>query len=1107
MAMELSASNLKGALMSDLIITNQDKFLSKVIEDILPTSEKLYFLVGYFYFSGFEKIYSQLGDKQLKILIGMSIEKDLSNHIKEFYIISNRQQSRLEIKKEYFSSLVQVFNDTDYFDSAERIKAFELFLGKIRDGSLQIKKTALPNHAKMYLFEHDQVHSQGGLLPGTMITGSSNLTLSGLKTQHEINVVLYDKYKAGKAIFDDLWDSAIDIVDENSIEDFTEQVIKKIWYEKLYKPYLFYIRVLDEYFSINDHSEISLPTKITGGKYFNLQYQIDAIKKALKVLDEHNGVMICDVVGLGKSIIASAVAYNLRKKTIVIAPPHLKEQWDMEYRVLFELNAVVYGSGSIQKALDYKESKFPDEEFLIIVDEAHKYRNEDTEDYILLHRLCQGNKVMLLTATPFNNRPQDVFAMIKLFQIPAKSTIRSVDNLSYHFAEAVKEYKDINKKRVKKSIGEKELQRKVSDLARKIRFIMEPVVIRRSRLDLDKIDAYRQDLEKQGIRYVFAEPPILKEYPLGDMAELYTRTLFLIAQESKNIASDCTDLPKNIGYIGARYKPANYIIDLEKFRGSITDERVDVDSIGVAQANLAKFMQRLLVGRFESSLNAFKKTLESMIESMESIKGYYIKLQRVPIYKKGQLPSADDLLADLNDDAMAEISAYGFEDELKKQYDKGLVFIPAAELKPSFIIHLDHDLALLQEIHREWFAAGMPHDPKLDSFAREIKAQLGADSSRKIVVFSEYTDTASYVYQSIANEPNIRAIYYSSSESTAVRKVIKANFDAQAEKQNDDYDIIITTDALSEGINLNRAGTVFNYDIPYNPTRVIQRVGRINRIGKMLFEKLYIYNYFPTDIGEGHIRKKEISTLKKAMIDVLLGEDTKVLTSEEQLISYFHEQYEKALQDQEAESWDAQYLNEYNHLLSGKPELIRKAREIEHRSRLQRSRPQEKKGVIVFGKKGEDFAFRLGSSAQESIALSPEQALKLFKADELEKPRSVSQAFDAIYQNAKAGMYAKQSVSAQTGKRAKTLNKLKAMIAVKTPYTDYLQDLYTVAKELNSLPDGVYHSINRVNADKLDAGIQGLMQLVPHSYLNTIILAARKIDDGAETLILAEELI
>ncbi len=1093
--------------MDPMIITNQNKFLSTVIEDILPSSEKLYFLVGYFYFSGFEEIYTQMKDKQLRILIGMSIEKDLSNHIKEYYVIRDVNQSRLEIKKDYFSSLVQVFNDTDYFDSSERIKAFELFLGKIHDGSLQIKKTVMPNHAKMYLFEHSEEHSQGGMLPGTMITGSSNLTLSGLKTQHEINVVLYDKFKAGKAIFDDLWESAVDIVDENNQDEFTEQVIKRIWYEKLYRPYLFYIRVLDEYFSIKDHSSISLPTNITKGKYFNLQYQIDAIKKSLKILDEHSGAMICDVVGLGKSIIASAVAYNLRKKVIVIAPPHLKDQWDLEYRVLFGLNAVVYGSGSIQKALDYKEAKFPDEEFLIIVDEAHKYRNEDTEDYILLHRLCQGNKVLLLTATPFNNRPQDVFAMIKLFQIPSKSTIRTVDNLSYHFAEAVKEYKDINKKRIKKSIGEKELQSRVNELARKIRFIMEPVVIRRSRLDLDKIDAYRNDLEKQGIRYVFAEPPILKEYPLGEMADLYLKTLNLIAKESIHISADSTEIEDSSGYIGARYKPANYIIDLEKFRTSINDDRVDVDSIGTAQSNLARFMQRLLVGRFESSINAFKKTLESMIESMESIKQYYIKLERVPIYKKGMLPSVDDLLEDLNDETLDEINAYGFEEELKKYYEKGLVFIPASELKPSFIIHLNHDLDLLKNIHQEWFAIGMPFDPKLANFKKEITQQLNEDKTRKIVVFSEYTDTAMYVFQSIANDPNIRAIYYSSAESSAVRKLIKENFDASSEKQSNDYDIIITTDALSEGINLNRAGTVFNYDIPYNPTRVIQRVGRINRIGKMLFEKLYIYNYFPTDIGEGHIRKKEISTLKKAMIDVLLGEDTRVLTKEEQLVSYYHEQYKKAMQDQEAESWDAAYLNEYNHLCSGKPELLKKAREIEHRSRLQRTEKKDTKGVIVFGKKGEDFAFRLGTDSHNSTALSPQEAIMLFKASEAEKPQSVSDTFDAIYQNAKANMYVKQSVSTQTGKRAKTLNKLKAMITATTAYKDYLQDLYTVAKELNSLPDGVYHSINRIDAKTLKEDIESLMSLVPHNYLNTIIQNARKIDNGAETLILAEELI
>jgi superfamily II DNA or RNA helicase len=1093
--------------MSDLIVTNQSKFLSTVIEDILPSAEKLYFLVGYFYFSGFEELYTQLRDKDLKILVGMSIEKDISNHIKEYYVIRDTNQSRLEIKKDYYSSLVTVFNETDYFDSSERIKAFKLFLDKISDGSLQIRKTLMPNHAKMYLFEHDAEHSQGGVLPGTMITGSSNLTISGLKAQHEINVIMHDKFKEGKAIFDELWEAAVDIVDENSIEDFTEEVIKKIWYEKLYKPYLFYVRVLDEYFSIWDQSKIALPTRITRGKYFNLRYQTDAIKKSLKILNEHGGVMICDVVGLGKSIIASAVAYNLRKKTIVIAPPHLMDQWDHEYRVMFELNAVVFGSGSIQKALDYQKSKFPDEELLIIVDEAHKYRNEETDDYILLHRLCQGNKVMLLTATPFNNRPQDVFAMIKLFQIPSKSTIRTVDNLSFLFAEAVKEYKDINKKRVKKSISEKELQRRVTELAAKIRYILEPVVIRRSRLDLEKIDAYREDLQKQGVRYVFAEAPILKEYPLGDMANLYITTLNLIARESENIGPDNTEIDDSTGYIGARYKPANYIIDLEKFRNSIDDERVDVDSIGTAQKNLAQFMQKLLVGRFESSLNAFKKTLESMIESMESIKQYYLKLQRVPIYKNGQLPSVDNLLQDMNDDAMAEINSYAFDDELKKHYDKGLVFIPVTELKPGFIIHLEHDLVLLKRIHQDWFAKGMPYDPKLANFAEEIKRQLTGDKTRKIVVFSEYTDTASYVYERIAQDSQIRAIYYSSAESGKVRKIIKENFDASSEKQSDDYDIIITTDALSEGINLNRAGTVFNYDIPYNPTRVIQRVGRINRIGKMLFDKLFIYNYFPTDIGEGHIRKKEISTLKKAMIDVLLGEDTKVLTNEEQLISYYHEQYKKAMEEQEAESWDAGYLNEYNHLLSGKPELIQKARGIEHRSRIQRTEPRHKKGVLVFGKKGGDYTFRLGLDANESIALNPELALDLFRASELEKPRPISDAFDAIYQNAKSNMFIRQGITSHTGKRAKTLNKLKAMITASPKYKDYLQDLYTVAKELNSLPDGVYRSINRANADSLDRDIQSLMSLVPHSYLNTMIQTARKIDDGAESLILAEELI
>jgi len=1085
----------KGVLMAKLV-TNQTEFLSEILHKILPSSQNLYFLVGYFYFSGFEEIYQGLVDKNLKILVGLNIEKDLSNNIKEFYVLHELDQSRLDVRKNYYKSFVDIFNDTDFFDSAKRIEAFEIFLKKINDGTLEIKKTVHPNHSKLYLFEHKEEYSQMGLQPGTMITGSSNLTLSGLKGQHEINVILYDEYKAGKKIFEELWSTAIDIVTKDNILDFTEEVIENIWYEKLYKPYLFYVRVLAEYFSIETKQEISFPAQITKGKFFNLKYQLDAIKKALMIIDEHNGVLISDVVGLGKSIIASAIAYNLCKKVIIIAPPHLHDQWDKEYRTIFDLNAVVFGTGSIHKALDLLHNVWNDEEILIIVDEAHKFRNEDTDDYLKLHQLCQGNKVVLLTATPFNNRPQDVFSMISLFQIPSRSTIRTVDNLSYKFREMVKEYKDINKKRRDKTIDEKILKKRVDELAKKIRFIMEPIIIRRSRIDLDKIDVYRKDMKKQGFKYIFAESPILKEYYLGDLADLYKSTLELIATDEEDK-----------GFIGTRYKPANYIIDLDKFKKSITNKHADVESIGVAQRNLAKFMRRLLVGRFESSVNAFKKTLESMIFSMEKIKSFHDKLKKVPIYKKGRLPSPDEILDDINDDAISSIEDYSFEEELKKEFEKGLVLIPIKDLKDSFLIDLNHDIDLLKKIHKDWFEDGIKEDPKLDNFKDEIIRQLTEDPKRKIVMFTEYTDTAKYVYDNIKNESIIRPIYYSGSSAKGNRKIIKENFDASSSIQKNVYNIIIATDALSEGVNLNRAGTVFNYDIPYNPTRVIQRVGRINRIGKMLFDKLYIYNYFPTDIGEDLIRVKEISTLKKAMIDTLLGEDTKVLTDDEQLVSYFHEQYQKALDNQESESWDVDYQNEYYNILNNKPEILEKANAIEHRCKIRRTAKKDRSGVLVFGKKGDDYTFRLGLNKDESEAITAEEALKLFKAELSEDRKQVSVSFDVIYQNTKANMFIPRTKISTTGKRARTLNKIKLLIDLVPKHKDYLRDIYKVGKDLDALPDAVYSIIRRIDEKSLLDDIEYLIKEVPHSYLSKIIQTANKIDEGTESLILAEELI
>ena len=421
------------------IITNQETLLGDVINNILPSCNNVYLLAGYFYFSGFKEIYKALSDKKIRLLVGMDLERDMANKINEVEHLNIGSPSNAMVKDQYYKGLVEAFNETDNFDSQDAVEAFTLFITKLGDGSLEIRKTKQPNHAKLYLFENKPEYAQGGDFPGTVITGSSNLTRSGLAGQFEVNVVFRDgNYNyCKKEIFDKLWTDEFSLkIDFN---DFTKNVIEKTWLPCNFTPYHMYLRVLHEYFSMVEDKGYKMPASITNQKYLNLKYQIDIINYSIEKLQQHSGVIVADVVGLGKSIVASAIAHNLRLKTIIIAPPHLKEQWD-EYRHEFDFNALVFGSGSIQEALKAINS---DEERLIIVDEAHKYRNGLTEDYADLRKLCVGNKVLLLTATPFNNKPQDIFTMISLFQLAAKSTIRTEENLSEKFVLLSREYKNI----------------------------------------------------------------------------------------------------------------------------------------------------------------------------------------------------------------------------------------------------------------------------------------------------------------------------------------------------------------------------------------------------------------------------------------------------------------------------------------------------------------------------------------------------------------------------------------------------------------------------------------------------------------------------------------
>ncbi len=1083
-------------------ITNKNKLLKEVIESILPTSDNLRFLVGYFYFSGFHELVDGLKDKKIKVLIGMEIERQVLGKVRQYLELEDRQTiSRQTQRENFYHNFVAFFNDTDFFDSKEKIKAFKIYLKKIKDGSLQIKKTRDPNHAKLYLFEKLPEYSEGKEYPGVLITGSSNLTYHGLLGRSEINVQLREKtsYKEAKKLFDKLWDSAIVLADKEHTKEFEKKVLQNIWYQKKPSPYLMYLRVLEEYFSFTDVSSLRLPSEMTKGKYLNLKYQIDAIKEGRQALRKHNGVIIADVVGLGKSIIASAIAHDTILETIIICPPHLKPQWK-DYKYDFNLQAKIYSTHytKIEKAL--REHRFRKNNFqkLIIVDEAHRFKNEESLGYQALHELCQDNKVVLLTATPFNNEPQDIFAMIKLFQVPAKSTLQTVDNLSYRFQELAKKYKKVTREQREKTISQKELKEKIDNIAHRIRLMIESVVIRRSRIDLEKNKKWKEDLENMEINLQRPEPPELLEYDLGKISPIYSRTLTRIVPEAD----------KKQGYKASRYMPLAYVKDefKERVQEEFGGERIDV----VAQENVAGFMKRLLVRRFESSMPAFQITLENLISSAENVKRWYEYHHKIPIFKKGEVPDlSEDIINSWDEQELTQyFDSINPEEKYAKEVSKGMHLIKTKYMKKTFNKDLEADLTLLRSIRDTW-QGEIESDPKLDYFKKNLKEKLEENPQRKIVVFSEFADTIEYLYQELTG--GFKVMKYTGGQPTKTKKKqLRRNFDAgiPENEQSDKFDILLATDSISEGYSLHRAGVIYNYDIPYNPTRVIQRIGRLNRVDKKTFAHIYVYNFFPSAIGEKETRTKAISTLKMQMIHTLLGEDVQALTPDEEAKSVFYRQYKEVIDQEEQESWDTAYRQESENIKQVDKEAFEQAMAIPRRSKILRSKKFDKDGVVIFAEKGEEYKFMLayGPDEKDQEILTPEEALQIFKAKKSEKSKNPSSSFDHIYQSMKKNLFTRKTDVPKSRSVAEAITQIEYLIDNSRSGQDYLEDLLTVARDLDGLSNGHIKQIKNIKVDDPGQAISELKKIARPSYLQSIIRASQKVEEGDEKLILTQEI-
>jgi superfamily II DNA or RNA helicase len=1105
-----------------VFITNEGvRNFKERLKILIKNSKELKFLVGFFYFSGIKELYETLREmyknneleaEHIKILVGLYV--DVDNY--GIYEVARdrryfKEYSEDIIKKTFSETLKKAFNSNE-LDSKDLYEQVDFFIKLLEDEKLVIRKTIEPNHAKLYLFKL----KDNEIIPNLFITGSSNLTRAGLTSQNEFNVEIKDfGFREAEEYFDKHWNKAIKL----SKSDITKlvNIIKNETLFRKINPFTAYVYLLKTYLEMHQGKDLKELFKELMEKsgYKPYSYQLTAVSQAVSNCEAYNGTILADVVGLGKTIIACLTAKVLRKRGIVVCPPHLigddaKLSGWKKYLEDFELHDwEVFSIGKLKEALNFVKKREDIE--VVIVDEAHRFRNERTQSYYYLSEICRGKKVILLTATPFNNRPADLFALLKLFTIPKKSSIVLDEDLESRFWQYeiifkklsyIKNYHNSNddkkRKRVEKYYKEifgsknielRKVKEKSKEIAKEIKSILEPVVIRRNRFDLrhfkEKIDLpevkdpieWFYELTPEQIQ--FYDEVIQAFAPFEGTSKTFSGAIYFPIKYDKGIED----------------KISFYSNPPEEEQKSITPEE---SFLYHSQRNLYYFMRRLLVKRFESSFGAFYESLkrfkrihEKALEFIKKTKGKFI-LDRKLLEK---IAEADDETIE------AELAEYDLEEYEKSldQYEKTLeeykksleenkinknyskiYEVNKFKRAEEFINHIERDKNLFQYLMERLEKVGLKeYDPKVKRLISGLKEYLA--QNRKVVIFTEYIDTAKHLEEYLKREFEDSLLMAIKNLGERTLEDLYKNFDAQYKEQDDRYKILLTTDKLSEGVNLNRAGVVINYDIPWNPVRVIQRVGRINRIGKKVYDEIYIVNFFPTEKGADIVKSREIAQTKMFMIHNILGEDAKIFAPDEepQPAELYHGL--TTYKEDEEESFYSKIKEEYENIIEKYPEM----KEISNLpKRIKVAKRGETNELLVFIKKGKDL-FVSYKDYRKVIpeAVSFEKAIEKVRCVKDEAELLLSSEFwehyDQVINEREA--YPKSRIPKPNEISEKAFNLLNSLLKLEDkvkPLIPFIHTLIEDIREYGTLSDYVWAEIvsleSFLNKDEIDKIVNAL---------------------------------
>jgi hypothetical protein len=706
-----------------------------------------------------------------------------------------------------------------------------------------------------------------------VVAGSSNFTYAGLAKNLELNLGHYQPHvvKQVRDWYEELWEGAVPF-------DLAE--IYDARFEP-HNPYLIYLRMLYERYG----REIEDEARDAGTGIHLTEFQRDGVWRARRILDRYNGVLVADGVGLGKSFIAGELireaVIERRQRVLLVAPAALRDgMWKKfllthqlgveikSYEELSEdprLNPQGAGSGLAFGLNDYA---------MVVVDESHAYRNPETLRAEVLRKLLGGTppkELVLLTATPVNNSLWDLYYLLNYFvKNDAAFADTGIRSLRDHFAQAMAQDPD--------------------DLTPDRLFdVLDGVAVRRTRHFVKRY--YPNDtitLNGIQVQITFPKPVVHKvTYDLDEVLPgFFERFAHALDCDEPDCGRDdhASVHGEPVLHL-ARYSPTRFLRNLDDLLAADTEEGIEVRRRRSSEVPLGGLLRSGLLKRFESSAHAFAKTCRRMAQSHDG----FLDLLGAGKVATGEA-LAEWLKAD-TDELDAYLEEHGELDDADL-YDTDTL---------RAAVTADRDLLL--DFAGQAEKVTWDRDPKLTALVDELKEiltqaedeKIGEEDSRnrrKVLVFSYFADTAGwitdYLEDVFATEPDL-ALYRdrlaqitgsAGDKSEALFGFAPVSSEAPEGLNNDRYDVLVSTDVLAEGVNLQQARHIINFDLPWNPMRMVQRHGRIDRIGS-LHDRVYVRCFFPDRQLDGLLGLEERLHRKITQAARVIGVEGEILPGSE----------------------------------------------------------------------------------------------------------------------------------------------------------------------------------------------------------------------------------